>query len=473
MSAWLGVVAALVVACGGDPAPAEDDTVEVPPADTVDAAIVDTSPDTEAPADTNLCAPDSLFCVSVREAAVCNATGDAAASVTPCNGATACEPATGLCRPTICAPDKQLCLNLQDYQVCKPDGSGWSDTRQCAGDRFCADGACRACQANRVECLSETSYRECPEDSSGWSEETDCEEGERCIAGGCVPCDLQTECPATNKLHRWCANPAVDFDETVTCQPGRTCMAGGCFACVPDTVECQDELTYRVCQPNGLAWVADQPCDEEEVCFEGACLYYGCVPRVLFLVDRSGSMGTNWDEVRSTVSTIVQANPTVRFGLKSFPSGGSTCGVDGVLDVGFGQNQAHTLDVWFEGHSPDGATPIVAGLEAIEGVAESVFGNFGGTLIVLSDGDDTCYAGDETIKVATATVVAKLCLEHYVKTYVIGYNFSGDTEMLDNMANNGCTGLSEYIAADDEEDLYDAFQFVIDDIKVCEEGDIP
>ncbi|TNF34208.1 MAG: VWA domain-containing protein, partial [Deltaproteobacteria bacterium] len=455
----------LVAGCGGGTTPPPEDTLE-PPTDTVED-VEDVPGDTAVPTDTNLCAPDSLFCVSPREAGVCNATGDGAASVTSCNGATACEPSTGLCRPTICEPDKQLCLNLADYQVCNPDGSGWSETRQCPSERFCADGACRACQANRVECLSETTYRACPADSSAWSEETPCGEGERCISGACEPCDLATECLAGEKLRTWCQNPNVDFDETVACEPGLTCMDGGCYACPPDTLECQDETTYRQCRADGLAWVDGQSCDADEVCFEGACQYYGCVPRVLFLVDRSGSMSGNWQSVKGVISALVQANPSVRFGLKSFPSSGSTCGVHDGIDVPFAQGLAHTFELWFDNNGATGATPLVAGLEVLRDQASEIFGAFGGAIIVLSDGDDTCFTGN--IKIALAVAASSLLVDHAVGSYVVGYNFAGDEEALNEIAKNGGTTLSSYIPADDPEQLLEAFQLVVDDAKVCEE----
>lgn len=456
-------------ACGTDPAPPADiDTGEAPPLDTRDA-VIDTMADVDEPEDTLLCAPETLYCVSIRQAALCNAIGDGPSTTTPCNGATACEPATGLCRPTICAPDKQLCLNLHDYQVCNGDGTGWSATRTCASDRFCADGACRACQANRVECLSETTFRACPADSSAWSPETACPDEERCINGACEPCDLATECVAGNKLHRWCQNPAVAFDETVTCQPGRTCMDGGCYACTPDIVECRDETTFRQCGHDGDAWGGELSCDTDEVCFNRKCQYYGCIPRVLLLVDKSGSMGTNWGAVKQTIAALVEANPTIRFGFKAFPSGGTTCDVDASLDVAFAQDQGEVFSAWFQGHSANGATPLVRAVEVMDENAPTYFGPLGGALIVLSDGDDTCFTGTAgEAKIALAVTTSHLLTEHTVRTYAIGYNYTGDILTLDTIANNGGTGYHEHFSADDPLGLLAAFQEAVDDVKVCE-----
>jgi hypothetical protein len=464
--AALGCALALA-ACASDPADPGDPDTAVAPLDTVDV-MHDTTPDATEPIDTNLCAPDALYCVSIREAAVCNAVGDGPSSVTPCNGATACEPATGLCRPTICAPDKQLCLNLHDYQVCNANGSGWSETRTCASDRFCADGACRACQANRVECLSETTFRACPADSSAWSPETPCPDEQRCIAGACEPCDLATECLPGNKLHRYCQNPAVDFDETVTCQPGRTCMDGGCFACSPDVVECKQETTFRRCSADGLAWGGEESCGTDEVCFQRECHYYGCIPRVLLLVDSSGSMGTNWIAVKNTIAALVAANPNIRFGLKNFPSAGTTCDVDASIEIPFAQDQSADFVEWFQGHSANGATPLVRAMQVLNENAAAMYGAFGGAVVLLSDGDDTCYTGGAP-KVDAAVATSGLYLDHKVRTYVIAYNYSGDTTILDTIANNGGSGAG-YLAADDQAELLAAFQEAVDDVKLCDES---
>ncbi len=470
---FLGALIVLsLVACGGDEGSGDGDgTDTVEPADTVSdsGAPADTVvTDTSAPADASYCAPGELFCVSAREAGVCNAAGDEAETITACAGATACEPATGLCRPTICQPDLQQCLNLSEYQLCKPDGSGWLDVQTCAPEQFCADGLCRLCQADRVECLSDATFRQCAPDSSGWSEALDCPDDHWCLDRECKPCDMTEECLNPATMRRFCANDAVEFSETIGCDAGQECSGGSCFACEPDLFQCLGERTYRECGPDGKLWGDEKTCVEtDDVCMNGKCVNYWCVPRVLLLVDQSGSMGGSWDDVRDSIAALVAANPTVRFGLMSFPTGGWTCDVAGSLQVDFVQNNGDALRQWFEDNSPTGATPLAEAMRVVLENADTFFGGFGGAVVVLSDGEDTCFSGSG-IKVDLAVNTSALYLDHNVASYAVGYDFGGDPEELNTIANNGGTGLQNHIPADDEGELTAAFQIIVDDFKLCE-----
>lgn len=456
------IVALALAACG-------DTGAEPAPDAPGDATALDTStspPDTSA-ADTSLCTPDAIFCVSPREAGVCNAAGDGAASVTPCLGATACEPASGLCRPTICEPDKQECLNLQTYQVCASDGSGWGAVATCPPELFCADGRCRACQADRFECLSETTYRQCASDSSAWSDTLDCPDDHTCLGQACEPCDLTTECVGETRMRRYCANPLIDLDETLDCGAGQTCTGGRCFLCEPDEVACVTESSSRKCDPDGLSWLPEVACADDAICLDAGCVPEECAPRVLLLVDKSGSMSSHWQSVRQSVATLAGANPTVRFGLKSFPSGSSSCDVNAALDVPFAQHNAGALDDWFEEFGPTSLTPLVAGVEAVSDNAAALFEGQVGSLIVLSDGQDTC-SSSSSVKIDLAIATSGLFIDHGVTSYAIGYAFGGDVGELDTIANNGGTDYFTHIAAGDEAELTAAFGEVIDDIKVCD-----
>jgi len=469
---------ALLVAlagCGEDDAVSKEvDTTtaretDVTTTTTTDAAeVVDTAG--------QVCPPGRLFCVSPREAGQCNGDGSGIASTTACIGATACEPATGLCRATICAPDATGCLDLERYQVCAWDGSGWGDVQRCEEGLFCANGKCRACTESEVECLSETTYRRCAEDASAWSSELQCPSDYRCVGepgdpSACKRCGFERVCLDNTKVRVRCTSGEIDYQEDTLCPIGQTCQEGFCRACTPDLSQCLSETTFRQCADDGSAWGAETPCPTGQACFDDKCLPYGCSPRVLFLVDYSGSMGPHWDAVAASVARIVGDNADVRFGLKSFPDANSSfsCDVGAALEIGFGKGQATQFATWFATHDPPGATPLAAGMGMVLDQADTLFGELGGFVIVLSDGFDSCYgSSNPAIRDYLALTTAAL-YEKKVETYGIAYAF-GDQEAgeMDTIAKNGGTGLATAIDAGNESELTEALEDIIDRVKFCD-----
>lgn len=454
----------------GDSADAAVDTASQTPADTkpADAAaevLVGT-----------LCVADHRFCTSARESAMCNATGDAIASTAPCTGATACEPSTGLCRATICEPEKLNCLDLHRYQVCAGDGSTWGETLTCADPMYCADGRCRACVENTVECLSDTTYKRCAEDASAWSGSLACGNDFRCIGkrgeepAGCKHCGLENVCVDPTLARAQCSSGEVTWQEDHPCTSEQTCQEGFCRACTPKALECLTETSYRTCDDLGQGWSTEVACPAEQACFDTGCRPYACSPRVLLLVDYSGSMGPHWDAAKRAVTAIIQANPELRFGMKTFPDAEtSNCTVGPDLEIPFAAGSAQTFSEWFESHDPPGSTPLAEGIMAMERNAEAVFGPLGGSMIVLTDGQDSCYwSQNPPIEVTLAEKTASLYINHKVKTYAIGFSFNGDFGELDTIAHNGATDFPDAIAAGNEAELTTALKGIIDRVKFCQ-----
>jgi len=456
-----------------------------PPADTaIDSSgdtTVDVRPDV---ADTSqpwtVCPPNRLFCVSPLESARCNEAGDGFGDITGCTGASACEPATGLCRATICEPDAVNCLNLEQYQVCASDGGGYGPALECEAPLFCADEKCRACTENLVECLTDTTYRRCAEDAQSWSDTLTCPLDFRCTNGGevgCKRCTLEKTCVNATKARARCTSGEVEWQEDTNCEPGQSCVDGACQACTPDRSECLSETTYRQCSDDGSFWSSTLTCPQGQACLPtaagdvaGTCLPYECSSRVLLLVDFSGSMSPHWDQVQGSVAQLVADNPDLRFGLKSFPDVDTWgCEVSAELEIPFSDDNAATFDAWFTDNPPSGATPLAGGVDAVRLNAATIFGELGGTLIVLSDGQDSCYydSAGPGIRFLLATATAGLYEQHKVRTFAIGYSFGGDPGELDVIANNGGTGLRTHIPAGSENELTEAFQGVIDKVKFC------
>jgi hypothetical protein len=455
------------------------------PVDTPEAEIapdVEVAPEVEVDAapDWSVCPPDRLFCTSPTESARCNPAGDGYGDPIACTGATACEPATGLCRPTVCEPDALNCLDLERYQICASDGSGYGAAERCEEPLFCASGKCRACTENNVECLSDTTYRRCAEDASAWSDTLTCPLDFRCTTAGepgCKRCDLELTCVNDGKSRARCTSGEVQWQQDIDCAPGESCVEGRCRMCEANRSECLSETTFRQCADTGAFWSAAQACPEGQACLPtaagddaGRCLPYECSARVLLLVDYSGSMGPHWDQVRRSVALLVADNPDLRFGLKSFPDVDEWgCGVSETLEIPFSDDNAATFDAWFINNPPSGATPLAAGVEAVRLNAATIFGALGGTVIVLSDGEDSCYgsSGGPEIRFALATSTAGLYEQHKVRTFAIGYSFGGDPGELDVIANNGGTGLRSHIPAGSESELTQVFEDVIDKVKFC------
>jgi len=424
-----------------------------------------------------VCIGSRNFCLNSRESALCNADGSAIAATTRCEGSSACEPLTGLCRDTLCAPDSQQCLDPRRVQTCAPDGSRWSDALACEAGLTCREGRCRACRENAAECLSDTSYRRCSEDATSWSGTLMCPLDHRCTGegedGSCKRCELEATCANDTRVRERCTSGLVTYDRTYLCGAGQTCVEGRCEACTANVTECLSETTYRQCADDGSRWGNAQPCEAGEACFETRCLPYACSPRVLFLVDYSGSMGGNWASVQQAVALIIAGNADVRFGLKSFPDvADSSCAVSGTLEIPFGKNLGATFDRWFENNRPSGGTPLAGGMAALETHADAIFGQLGGTVIVLTDGQDTCYSGTGATPLTAylAETTAKLRLDHNIPTYAIGYAFGGDPSELNVIANNGGTGYTAHVPAGNEGELLDALGGIIDRVKFCELG---
>ena len=98
-------------------------------------------------------------------------------------------------------------------------------------------------------------------------------------------------------------------------------------------------------------------------------------------------------------------------------------------------------------------------------------GEEAGYLVVVSDGEDTCTGGDHCGNHCVAeylAVHARALARDNVKTYVIGYNYSGSPIELNAIAANGGTSFTEYVYAGGEDMLAGVFEEFIREIKECQ-----
>lgn len=251
--------------------------------------------------------------------------------------------------------------------------------------------------------------------------------------------------------------------------------------CKPGHHQCTTPTTYRTCDEIGSGWSDDVACPEEHFCTNlgdlGAeCYYRRCLGNVVLMVDRSGSMFDDWSTLQNSVGKVLESNPKALFGLVGFPIPGTPCGTKGDLDVAMQPNNTFDFTAYFGGSQPWGATPLAAAMQAFEAQADQIFGEDGGTLIVFSDGADTCaypelegdpVAREAAIEADLSASAAKLFLDHDVQTYVIGYNYDGNPGELNAIAASGGTPLTQYISVGSESELDNAFSGIVKDFKLC------
>ena len=284
---------------------------------------------------------------------------------------------------------------------------------------------------------------------------------------GCTPGEVR--CISLLESEKCTADAKTWFAQS--CQSDETCIAevGGCIPhiCEPFETSCTSDRTYRRCEASGIDY-EDLLCEGEYYCIEGQCLYGPCLGHVLLVLDTSGSMTPHWESVEASILSMIENNPSTRFGLLVFP-GESKCGVSKTPIITLRAHRAkEAFEAYFASNQPGNATPLLEAMKTIRSQHSAIFKGEEGMVVVLSDGEDTCEKelSQEELPQALADETQALSAAG-VKTYVIGYNYQGNAAQLDAIANVGNTGLESHIPAGNESELEDAFKGIISDIKLC------
>jgi hypothetical protein len=196
--------------------------------------------------------------------------------------------------------------------VCKDLSAAWVCTEHktwvsfpCIEGATCQGGVCRMCAPDELQCLSFSTYKSCASDGRSWGGYETCDEGLSCVGGACRDCKMIQACDSLSSLETACID-----DE------GQKIYS--------ESLDCQDD----------------------QICKNATCIYSGCVPSALLVIDRSSSMEYHWDTVRDSVAQWVEANPGVRFGLYTFP-GEMSCTVPDDVVVPFTQGDAGPFNDFF------------------------------------------------------------------------------------------------------------------------------
>lgn len=327
-----------------------------------------------------------------------------------------------------CQPGETQCADPETIWVCT-DELEWIPLA-CTVGTTCKSGVCSMCDPGEVKCLSTATYMTCADDGRAWSNYVPCEADHVCVGGACEDCQLVSAC------------------DSITSHQTR---------CIDDV--------------GTVIWSESVSCQDDQVCKNATCIYAGCLPSVILVVDRSSSMEFHWPDVRDSVAQLVSDNPKVRFGLYAFPSD-MNCEVPTELDLPFSQDEPETFSNWFDMVGTSYSTPLLPAMREIADLAPEALGKPGGAVVVVADGEDTC-AYEPDLSAQLAEIATNLRQSHAIHTYVIGYAFGspltpfdGETQ-LDAMAKAGGTSYDTYIPAGNEEELTKAFGDIVVDWKLC------
>ncbi|MEZ4265957.1 MAG: vWA domain-containing protein [Myxococcota bacterium] len=380
--------------------------------------------------------PDGVFectageraCLAPDAALRCAEAGDAYA-VERCDVGKGCHDPLGTCRLTVCEPGAATCVGDGGFRRCRDSGTGYEDqVEACQDGKTCWEGACLYCAPNRSFCLEPAATALCDAEGDGYRNPAKCKDSERCS------------------------------ESTGRCEP---------VICKSHVTKCAGPAAYRHCLTSGTGYEADvTPCASGHLCVDGQCVYAPCVPSVMLLVDASASMAAKWEQVRSSVVGLAADNPAAQFGLTFFPTNAG-CKTTTRPDLPVGPHEPEALGAWFDTHPAIGGTPLASAMnDMVLGAAEN-FGGYGGALVLLSDGENACGSNDWSDGSGAAEAARALYADFGVRTFVIGFGYTGNEQQLDAIAAEGGTGMTTFVKTGDEKALANALGAVVEDFKSC------
>jgi Mg-chelatase subunit ChlD len=224
----------------------------------------------------------------------------------------------------------------------------------------------------------------------------------------------------------------------------------------------------------------DGICDEQDIELKLAGV------KVMFLVDFSSSMiFDKWSAVTQAIETMVtdSANADTYFGLHLFPKPEisllNLCEPADEPSVPLAQGSGPEIVSWMQGHSPTiGATPLADALKYYIGITETELhdSETSNYLLVLSDGEDSCYSNfltDAFVGDPTADMISGIADDlkdvSNIKSIAIGFGDISDSAkgQLNAIARNGGSSFNEYIPAADGAALTAALDEIAKSIRPC------
>jgi hypothetical protein len=243
---------------------------------------------------------------------------------------------------------------------------------------------------------------------------------------------------------------------------------------------------------------------DDDICDEQDFEIHHEIVRLMLLLDQSSSMhGTPWDGATAALTALL-VNPAfydMHFGLDAFPDGfpgfwstcmdatylnpfpclncvGDDCGTLAAPQVPIAPQYesataiiAHMTDAFYP--PPCTNTPLVDQMAyyatgpAAAGAPQLFLEEGSNYLVVISDGEDTCYDGSAAS--ALSTLTTQILTDHGIKSFAIGFgSTSGDmAAQLNAIASSGGTSFSTFLHADDGAELEAALAEIASDVLTC------
>jgi hypothetical protein len=242
-------------------------------------------------------------------------------------------------------------------------------------------------------------------------------------------------------------------------------------------------------------------------CVPGIIALTKAQPTIMFVIDRSGSMGrhfgngqgTRWEILGSALSaTLPSVDQAMAIGALIYPKGGqgngATCAVPAAPDLAPATGHVSLLLTLMSFTSPGGSTPTAAAMDTAAALLVNVrAASTARALVLATDGGPDC---NDALDPSTCRCVngmqsckgkSSRCLDDVrteeriaaalavgLPTYVIGIQDEGDdslTDVLDAMADAGgrpkLDGGQHYYAARSEGELTSALAVIRDQVGAC------
>jgi|GEM_PF-5373448 len=199
-------------------------------------------------------------------------------------------------------------------------------------------------------------------------------------------------------------------------------------------------------------------------------------PLVMIILDRSGSMdeslgagGTKWQIATTAIGQLLAAyGAQLPFGMLTFQDDVSCTSFASEIHLACANNNAAAINSALAATAPSGSTNTGEGVDEgvkmlTAGLAASNPQRPGAYIILITDGQPNCNAGDQSGKATFTTARIANANSMNIKTFVVGFGNLDSTSAsnMNTMAAAGgepCTtcGTNKYYAADSAASLNDA-----------------
>ena len=373
-----------------------------------------------------------------------------------------------------CPVGARVCVDEGHWATCDDDDLP-GQKEACAPDTVCLNGACRValCAPGEVRCASWTVRRTCEAKGARWSAPSPCDVDEVCHEGQCLTCFPGEPTCATLVASAICGDDGLSFpmDDINSCTTDSSCHepTGLCLVpeCSPGETTCAGSLGRHTCLNSGTRFSPEvSPCAIGETCANATCNATGCAPHpVLFVVDRTGAIGSDWEAFRTAISTATAQHPQAHYGFMPFPMAFGCPGSGAGELPRFLTSDTSDVDEWFDTvQKSAGEAALQHTLQTVLDRAHEIFAGNAGRIILISSGANDCE-GDTT---HVGAIVEALRLDHGIQTYVIGHRASGAFyPALDAAHARGGSEWDDWKATSYEGDLTQAVVAAMDTVPAC------